>query len=146
MLKKSVLTMTCFVFLSACGDYEQDGSSVTSIPEKEKTNQNVDGAIYLPGGAGLVFQQAPINKIVSEDDVSKIQAVIYELDGSILEVDQGINGVLESFGYLRVEGKSASDDLLVYYTKDKHRVMIKYNEVAREGFSKKAHVVISWRI
>lgn len=148
MWKQVVGCGLSLIILAGCDNTEKTGIKNSSIVAQGEQVQkkNSETAIYVPGGAGIDFGRKSVSDIVKKDAVSKVRIIQYEFDEAYDVVDKSLASVLLSEKYIRKENPLGKLKLSATYIKgDAGPVLARYNEVMREGFSKKTVLTLSWR-
>ncbi|AKX45624.1 hypothetical protein AKN87_11375 [Thiopseudomonas alkaliphila] len=140
---KFLLVFFSAVMLVACGkpDTDLDDVQPAVAPKASST------AIFLPGGEGIDFGKAPILVREGVDNGgTPYKLVTFEFVEQAVDVDLAINKLLKSYGYERREIPDDKLTLRVIYSKNNSRILFRYSNLFKEGFTRKTSLVISWAV
>lgn len=137
-------------FLLVGCDDSATSNATTAVATSASDNPSLRGsntAIYLPGGLGLDFGRAPISDEITEDKTSKIRIVSYEFSESYEAIDHAVASIVEPAKYVRKVNPAGTNKFSVAYLKQGFNpVLCSYAVVAKEGFSRKTTLTLSWRL
>lgn len=145
---KFLLVFFSTVMLVACGkpDTDLDDVQPAVAPKASST------AIFLTGGGGIDFGMLPITKGrgKNEQGIEISQSYVFQfVNKEVREVEEAVDSVLLSQGYVKQDASKEKEDLFdryIRYFKDEQGVVFTFKKTASEGFTQETRLGIWHRL